>query len=211
MPLPIPKPPRPNGNPPPYDPKGDLAERCAKAEAELERVTADRDNETKWAKQYHDDWVKVRDELEHVQKREAAMREALGFALECANELLEYNGENFQFNMRGKIWSLKTRSGAALQPDAGDDRNQPFTCFSCRDGNTPLYCLNCAGDILKTKTQDQLDAMAAVVRSAYVHKDEVRKLVDALRMAELYVETEGSDEERSLLCKAFAHANSLIL
>lgn len=59
------------------------------------------------------------------------------------------------------------------------------------------------------RVKGQLDAMAAVVKSAYVHKDEVRKLVDALRMAELYVETEGSDEERSLLCKAFAHAKSL--
>lgn len=64
----------------------DLAERCARAEAELERVTADRDNETKWAKQYHDDWVKVRDELERVQKQAAAMQEAIKQAHEALTE-----------------------------------------------------------------------------------------------------------------------------
>lgn len=24
-----------------------------------------------------------------------------------------------------------------------------LTCFKCGDGSTPLYCLNCAGDLLK--------------------------------------------------------------
>ena len=37
MPLPKPKPPGLDGNPPPYTPVEDLAERCAKAERELEQ------------------------------------------------------------------------------------------------------------------------------------------------------------------------------
>lgn len=30
----------------------------------------------------------------------------------------------------------------------------PFTCFRCRDGNTPLYCLNCAEDISNSRVSD---------------------------------------------------------
>lgn len=63
----------------------------------------------------------LKNKLERVQKQAAAMREALAFAVECANNLLEYNGSDFQFHMRGMLWKLKTRSGAALQPDAGSD------------------------------------------------------------------------------------------
>ncbi|MES2366985.1 MAG: hypothetical protein V4563_14010 [Pseudomonadota bacterium] len=29
---------------------------------------------------------------------------------------------------------------------------QPFTCFACGDGNTPLYCLNCAERALESNT-----------------------------------------------------------
>ncbi len=28
---------------------------------------------------------------------------------------------------------------------------QPFTCYACGDGNTPLYCLNCAEKALETR------------------------------------------------------------
>ena len=33
---------------------------------------------------------------------------------------------------------------------------QPFTCFKCKDGNTPLYCLNCAEELT---FKDEVDAL----------------------------------------------------
>lgn len=30
--------------------------------------------------------------------------------------------------------------------------SEPFTCFKCGDGNTPLYCLNCAGKMKAKKS-----------------------------------------------------------
>jgi hypothetical protein len=38
MPLPTPKPPGPDGNPPPYTPVEDLAARCARAEAQVAKL-----------------------------------------------------------------------------------------------------------------------------------------------------------------------------
>lgn len=35
-----------------------------------------------------------------------------------------------------------------------------FTCFRCGDGNTPLYCLNCADEIAKNEAKAQAGSVA---------------------------------------------------
>lgn len=58
--------------------------------------------------------------------------------------------------------------------------SQPFTCFHCGDGNTPLYCLNCANDQLNNQlaaaTQRAEQAEAQCVR-ATMKLDECRQLI----------------------------------
>ena len=52
---------------------------------------------------------------------------------------------------------------------ASDKATQvPFTCFKCGDGRTPLYCLNCATDIL------QSDLTAAKAEVAALQQDKER-------------------------------------
>ena len=49
----------------------------------------------------------------------------------------------FPVLIRGVQSDIATAKAMLDQP-----QGRPFTCFSCRDGNTPLYCLNCAKDLL---------------------------------------------------------------
>jgi hypothetical protein len=93
----------------------------------------------------------ARAEREAVQKREAAMREALERADSAIWDAHYGHGIAVEY-ARNTSAAIK----AALQPDAGRDY------------------------IHKDKAQSQLDAMAAVVKSAYVHKDQVKPLVEAL-------------------------------
>lgn len=46
-----------------------------------------------------------------------------------------------------------------------------FTCFRCRDGNTPLYCLNCAEHLLSNqpKPNELLGGLRALTNPDY-HK-----------------------------------------
>lgn len=60
-----------------------------------------------------------------------------------------------------KSCAFRAQFSRALSSDAGSDyvhRDQvkDFTCFQCGDGNTPLYCLNCAEGVLKNKSVKQL-------------------------------------------------------
>lgn len=132
MPLPTPKPPGPDGNPPPYDAMKDLAERCAKAEAELERAKSERD-EALVARDFADA------ALERVQKRGAAMRRSL-LTLREASAVDRTNGDSMDARW---VWKVASES---LQPDAGseipdwipirpvDHLKQPG-CSICEGGN----------------------------------------------------------------------------
>lgn len=87
--------------------------------------------QTERAEMANDELVRLREELESVKKQAAAMREALIFAKEVAGALLERNIGDFQFENRGDLWKLQTRSEAAIQADAGRD-------FISRESVKPL-------------------------------------------------------------------------
>ena len=41
----------------------------------------------------------------------------------------------------------------------------PFTCFKCGDGNTPLYCLNCAEELILEDKADTLQSQVTNLRA----------------------------------------------
>lgn len=46
---------------------------------------------------------------------------------------------------------------------------QKFTCFNCGDGNTPLYCLNCAQEVGGWVRKEDVVVMADVLREALAY------------------------------------------
>lgn len=99
--LPVPKAPDASGNPPPYDAHGDLARRCAEAEAR--------------SREDVDLMLRLSNELEAAQKREAAYREAL---------------ERIRAKCGPEDGTFAMLADKALQSDAGSATfdEQPLRC-----------------------------------------------------------------------------------